>query len=438
MHQFLYPKRFEVQEIAVNSHLRTSAVGTAPTTQSGARVRMQQKVDGQWEIQRDGVPYQILGAGGCEHLEWLREAGGNTLRTWGIEQLETTAKGESLLDKAHRLDLMVVVGIWLTPPRRGADYAAEEFLQQQRNRVKAAVQKYRDHPAVLMWGLGNEMEEDGDDPNIWRELELLAQMIKQEDPHHLICTVIAGTAHHKVAHLMEYYSSLDILGVNVYGGAETVDTELAAQGWDRPYLLTEFGATGHWEVPTTPWGAPVEPSAASKVTSYETAHTAQFSQGRGLCLGTFCFLWGHKQETTATWFGMFLPSGEKTPTVDVMSRLWTGREPENPAPMLHDIQAAFREQTVARGSEHEVWAEVSGRGRNSLIFEWQVVAETHDRRSGGDPEETPPIIPDCVVENLGNRARIRVPDTKGAYRIFLYVRDGQGGGVGGNFPFYVE
>ncbi|MCC5024095.1 MAG: hypothetical protein J6386_15485 [Candidatus Synoicihabitans palmerolidicus] len=36
------------------------------------------------------------------------------------------------------------------------------------------VRRYRDHPAVLMWGLGNEMEGDGTDPRVWRELETLA------------------------------------------------------------------------------------------------------------------------------------------------------------------------------------------------------------------------------------------------------------------------
>ena len=237
---------------------------------------------------------------------------------------------------------------------------------------------------------------------------------------------------------MEHCPSFDLVGINIYDGADQVDAALASQGWDRPYLLTEFGPVGHWEVDTTPWGAPIEPSAATKAATYAAAHHAQFSQGRGLCLGTFCFIWGHKQETTATWFGMFLESGEKTPMVDAMSRIWSGEEPVNRAPVMHDLEAYFREKRVPTGSEHDVWVTVSDADEDTLTFEWQVVAETRDRKSGGDAERAPPVIPDCIIDNLGNRARIRVPDTPGAYRVFLYVRDGRGGGAAGNFPFYAE
>ena len=135
---------------------------------------------------------------------------------------------------------------------------------------------------------------------------------------------------------------------------------------------------------------------------------------------------------------MFLESGEKTPMVDAMSRIWSGEEPVNRAPVMHDLEAYFREKRVPTGSEHDVWVTVSDADEDTLTFEWQVVAETRDRKSGGDAERAPPVIPDCIIDNLGNRARIRVPDTPGAYRVFLYVRDGRGGGAAGNFPFYAE
>ncbi len=401
-------------------------------------VRLHQDPGGRWELHRDGLRYEVRGAGGHEHLELLRELGGNTLRTWSTEPLEAEVNGEKLLDQAHRLGLSAMVGIWLAHPRHGADYGDPHFLQTQRQRVRESVRHYRDHPAVLMWGLGNEMEESGEDLRVWRELEVLAQIVKAEDPHHPICTAIAGTDHEKVAKIKAYYPSLDILGINIYGGARTVVHALAEQDWTGPYLLTEFGPAGHWEVPATSWGAPIEPSAAAKASAYAAAHSFHCSAASGQCLGTFSFLWGHKQETTATWFGMFLATGEKTPAVDAMRRLWTGEEPAYPAPVLHELQADFREASVTAGSEHEVRAELDADDLTDLTFEWQVVAETHDRRSGGDAEEAPPVIPGCVSQDRGNRVRIRIPDTPGAYRVFLYVRNGKGGGAGGNFPFYAE
>ncbi|MCF3650154.1 glycoside hydrolase family 2 TIM barrel-domain containing protein [Synoicihabitans lomoniglobus] len=403
-----------------------------------ARVTLEQASDGTWQLRRNGEPYVIRGAGGYEQLEVLRESGGNTIRTWGVEQLGPDASGEPLLDRAARLGLCVLVGLWVDHPRHGFDYGDEAALQRQRERILTTVRRYKDHAAVLMWGLGNEMEEDGSDPRIWRELEVLARLVKAADPDHPVCTILAGTYNDKVRAMMPHYSAMDLLGINIYGGAEGVDDALAAQGWERPYLITEFGPVGHWEIETTSWGAPIEPTSAEKAATYANAHRAMIAAKRQLCLGTFCFLWGQKQETTATWFSMFLPSGEKTPSIDAMVRSWTGVEPIHPSPVIHGLQADFREKTIAVGSQHTVTADVTAPAGAELQFDWQVVAETHDRKFGGDPEERPPVIAGCVVKQNGATVDLRLPAEPGAYRVFLYVRDGHGGGAAGNFPFKVE
>ena len=404
---------------------------------SASKVELVESDSGVWQLQRNGEPYTIRGAGGIDHLELLQRSGGNTLRTWGVDQLENSPEGKTLLDRSAKLGLNVMLGLWVVHQRHGADYGDPKFLQQQRDRIRASVRAYRDHPAVLLWGLGNEMEADGEDPRVWQELEVLAQIVKEEDPHHPICTVLAGTGNEKVQRLQEHYTSLDILGINIYGGAQSVDQRLAEQGWARPYLLTEFGPVGHWEVEMTTWGAPIEPISADKVSTYDEAHRSQFERGRGLCLGTFCFIWGHKQETTETWFGMFLKTGEKTPMVDAMHRIWTGAEPEHRSPMITGLHSSLREKVADAASVHEVEVTYTNLDKGPLQFEWSVIAETHDRRSGGDVEATPPTIPGCVVENNGDRARIQLPDTSGAYRVFIFLRDAHGGGSAANFPFYV-
>ena len=73
-----------------------------------------------------------------------------------------------------------------------------------------------------------------------------------------------------------------------------------------------------------------------------------------------------------------------------------------------------------------------------LTYEWVVQAESTDRRIGGDPEAAPPGYPACIVSTAGSRARVRVPDQPGAYRLFVYVRDGQGGGASENVTFLVQ
>jgi hypothetical protein len=75
-------------------------------------------------------------------------------------------------------------------------------------------------------------------------------------------------------------------------------------------VITEFGPPGPWEVRKTSWGAPVEPTSTEKAKIYLRNHSGAIAAESAQCLGSYAFLWGHKQEATATWFGMFLPSGE--------------------------------------------------------------------------------------------------------------------------------
>src|SRR5258708_5722394 len=62
-----------------------------------------QKDETGYHLLRDGRPYVIKGGGGRVYLEMLKEAGGNSLRTWGEDDLEP------LLDRAQELGLTVTV-----------------------------------------------------------------------------------------------------------------------------------------------------------------------------------------------------------------------------------------------------------------------------------------------------------------------------------------
>ncbi len=101
------------------------------------------RTKGSWALLRGGEPYFIRGAGGNHSLELLAAAGANSVRTWDAEDLEP------LLDEAHALGLTVTVGIWLGHQRHGFDYDDPEQVAEQRQRVRRAVLRYKDHPAVL-------------------------------------------------------------------------------------------------------------------------------------------------------------------------------------------------------------------------------------------------------------------------------------------------
>lgn len=386
-----------------------------------------------WQLVRHGSAYTVCGAGGEDRPALLASLGGNTLRTWHTPDAR-------VLDAAHAAGLAVMAGLAVGHERHGFDYTDPHRVERQRAGLLSLVRKFKNHPALLVWGLGNETEgferPDGN-PLVWQELDVLARLIKAEDPAHPVCTVIAGPGAAKLASFERFCPHVDILGVNAYGDAPGIPDALARAGIMRPYLLTEFGPAGHWEVRATPWGAPIEPSGHDKAANYLRTHREIMRRSAGHCLGSFAFLWGHKQEVTPTWYGMFLPSGEKTASVDAMTLAWTGREAASPCPRIESVRSSFIESRVEPGSCHEVHAAIVAGGDERLTLDWTVLAESSDRKIGGDPESVPPSWPDCVRVGEGGEATLTAPAQPGAYRLFLRVRDGAGSAAVANFPFLV-
>lgn len=74
------------------------------------------------------------------------------------------------------------VGFWLESECGWFSYKNTEHCEKQLERVKKEVADYKDHPAVLAWGIGNEAEGDGGDPAFWKQIEKLVQATKALDP----------------------------------------------------------------------------------------------------------------------------------------------------------------------------------------------------------------------------------------------------------------
>ncbi len=400
---------------------------------SPSPTKLHRNSDGRWQLLRNDRPFFTQGAGGGRRFDLLKKLGGNTVRTWHTNSFEE-------LDRAHAYGLAVMAGLSVEHERHGFDYGDRSRVESQRIRILDTVRRLKDHPALLIWGLGNETEgferPDGH-PGVWRELDRLARMIKAEDPDHPVCTVIAGPRMEKLSSFKQYCPHVDILGINAYGEALDTPGALTRAGLEIPFLLTEFGPTGHWETRLTPWGAPVEPSGPEKARVYLDTHREILRRSGGQCLGTLAFLWGQKQEVTPTWYGMFLATGEKTAAVDAMALAWSGIEPEHRSPTITRLSSSLAESVIPSASEHEVLADVDQGSEGDLRFDWHVMAESTDRGIGGDPERMPPEIPGCVTRKAFCQAVVRAPEKSGAYRLFLYVRDSQGAGATANIPFFV-
>ena len=408
---------------------------------SATEVKIGKDDKGHFVLLRDGQPYFIRGAGGSTHLALLKEHGGNSIRTWGIETLEQQEDGKRLIDRCAELGLTAAAGIHVGHERHGFNYSDPVQIKRQREAVRDAVRKYKDHPALLVWGLGNEMEgptSDGRDPRIWKELNELAAIVKAEDPAHPVMTVIASAAATKVKGILEHYPNIDILGVNSYAGAGGAAAAAKSAGWKKPFVLAEFGPSGHWEVPKTKWGAPIEPSSRDKAAAYFSSQKTMVEDAADISLGSYCFVWGQKQETTSTWYGMFLKSGEKLPQVDAMCRAWTDKWPANRCPRVTRFDSELKEAVFAPAQLCTVRAEATDPDGDELKWEWTVTAESTDVKVGGDKEPEPPSFPDAIVSTEKSQAVIRTPAKPGNYRVFAIVRDGKGGASAENFCFRVE
>lgn len=389
------------------------------------------RTDGRWQLLRDGQPYLIRGVGGSGDKARLRDLGGNSFRTWDAQDIDAQ------LDEAQRLGLTVTVGIWLKHERHGFDYNDPDFVAAQFATVQEQVLRYRDHPAVLMWALGNEMEGEGGDAAIWSHIESCAALVKRLDPTRPTMTVTAEIGGDRVRNIHRLCPSIDIIGVNSYAGASSLVQRYRAAGGTKPLVLTEFGPFGTWEVERNAFGSLPEPTGNAKAEQYRRHYTATVVDNADLVLGGYAFTWGNKLEMTQTWFGMLLSDGSKLPSVDAISTLWTGRPPANLCPSVDPIRLSS-DAILAPGSTFEADAVASDPEGDPLEYEWALEGEVANPGQGGDPEVAPPVLSDAVTPIGPGRARVVAPTEPGRYRLYLYVRDGKGSATTANVPLRVS
>jgi hypothetical protein len=400
-------------------------------------VRIERKPDGGFQLLRNGKPYFIKGGGG-QNPAVLVAAGGNSVRGGGSAEN---------LDRLHAAGISVQYGLSIGKPRQGFDYSDQAAVAKQLEAALAVVKRFKNHPGILTWALGNESELTANEPDrlrLWAALEDLTKAIKAEDPNHPVIAVLAGTS--RLAEVKKYCPSLDAIGLNAYGSMLRLPESVAAAGWDGPYIVTEFGPRGHWEVEKTPWGLPIEDSSTEKADFYLKAYRHAV-EGQPQALGAYVFLWGSKQEKTHTWYGMFLPDGSPTAAVDVMTYLWTGKWPANRAPRIGPGKFKITAESGTTGRENEFLTgaklrcavNTSDPEGEAVSVSWDLRLDVSDNPNrGGDRESPSSPIEGAVLSESGNEALIQVPSKPGNYRIFVYARDPGGKAATANVPILAE
>ena len=378
---------------------------------------------------RGGKPYFVKGAGGSGSPEQLAARGANSIRTW------TTGGLQEILDQSEKLGLTVSAGIWLESECSWFSYQNPEHCKKQTERVRKEVMAYRHHPALLAWGLGNEIEGDGSNVALWKQLDRLAVMVKELDPAHPTYTAVAGANEAKVKGMMDHAPHLEFLGINTYGGIVSLRKHLEKIGWKRPWMLTEWGPRGFWESSKTSFNAPLEQTSSEKAAMIRSAYQKVITPSGG-CLGSYVFVWGWKFEATATWFGIFTHEGETTAVADALQEVWGGGKPANSAPAIQPMSGVPKAFLKA-GTTFHALAKATDPDGDKLVWNWSVLPEPNSHNGHKSPPMPKPLA-GAVVSTMFERATVNAPSKPGIYRLHVWVKDGKGHAATANVPFQVK
>ena len=388
-----------------------------------------------FKLLRNGQPYYVKGVGGDVFMDKTVAAGGNSVRLWGAENAQV------VLDDAQKHGLTVMLGLWMAPERHGFDYSDKWAVEDQLAQFKAVVSRFKNHPALLMWGVGNEVDLAYTDFSVWNAVQEIAAMIHREDPNHPTCVVTAGIDAPEVQLIQEICKDIDILGINTYGDLPALPEKVKLFGWQKSYMVTEWGPNGHWEVAKTTWGAAIEQTSTEKAITYRDRYSNYIYKDSLNCLGSYVFLWGQKQETTPTWYGVFV-GGKQTEAVDVLQEVWTGIKPLHWAPQIDSFLLNGKNPSESfitrRGAKIEVQLNLRHETPQNLSYKWEILPESEFTKSGGDAEKRPDAIPVIMKADGGFSYHFKAPFQGGAYRLFVYVYDTHEQLACANFPFFIK
>lgn len=401
-----------------------------------------EKTEEGYRLIRNGAPFEVKGASGSiAHLEELKLAGGTTVRFYDTINLQYK------LDLAHKYGLAVIADIPIPPYSKAYNPYATEL---QRENIKKIVQKfvarYKDHPALLMWMLGNEIHypRTGSGDGFTRYFNELIHTIKATDPNHPVTTAISQAGRHLILNLY-YRADLDLIAINSFGGVKELEKDLKQIEilWNGPYMISEWNDEGPWSQEVTKWGAPIEPTSTKKAERLSAMYTDHIAPLKERCIGNLIFYWGYKHERTHTWFSLFTEQGGITPSVNAVEKIFkndTSIPYEGPQLDFLMLNRYGPQESILLTAGRENTADIffNAPECDSISISWEILPEIwiHEP-TANRKEQKPTPLDHLILESRDNMIRFTTPEKEGPYRIFTYIKDHKGNVATANFPFYV-
>ncbi|MBZ6226135.1 discoidin domain-containing protein [Streptomyces olivaceus] len=416
--------------------LAVGALTALPAQQAHAAGSVVQVTGGQgdWQLTVDGSPYQVKGltwgpspADAERYMPDLASMGVNTVRTWG-----TDASSRPLLDSAAAHGVKVIAGFWLQPgggPGSGGcvDYLTDTaYKDQMLAEFPRWVQEYKDHPGVLMWNVGNESVlglqncYGGDELERQRDayttfVNDVAKKIHAVDPNHPVTSTDAWVG------AWPYYQKnapdLDLYAVNAYDAVCDVRSAWEQGGYTKPYIVTESGPPGEWEVPDDANGVPEEPTDQAKAEGYTDAWNCVTGH-RGVALGATLFHYGTEYDFGGIWFNL-LPAGQKRLSYYAVKRAYGGdTSGDNTPPVVSGFGVEGGAGQVQAGKDLVLTTRATDPDGDPVAYE--VLANSNYIDQGKQLTTLP------ATDLGGGRLRVTAPDRPGVWKLYVKATDGKG------------
>ncbi|MCC5929864.1 MAG: cellulase family glycosylhydrolase [Cyclobacteriaceae bacterium] len=406
------------------------------TSSSEGRVVIDRTEDNGYQIKVEGEPFIIKGAAGFNHLADLAKVGGNTIRTWHSND------AQEILDEAFKNGIYVILGIHLETPKDGADYGDKDFIRQQRERVFETVNKYKNHPALLIWALGNEVNTNPLDKRVWEEINYLAGVVKKMDPDHPTTTMLVPFRR-TIFYARIKLTNLDAISFNSFDSVDETIRKINTPfiGYTGPVIFSEWGVGGNWEATKkTLWDAPLELNGIEKGHLITDRFKQYFDNKFPNIIGNLIFYWGYRQEGTETWFSIFTQHGKKTPMYYAMKSIWQNRENTNWP--FNNLDLLLNDKMMSDTLIYRRGQLVKAKITTNTVFDstefsyhWQILPE-------GVSDQT--LITyqidfeDYLKEDTSMpHLEFSVDLEEGPYRLYAYIISGDSLSYTVNVPFYV-
>ena len=126
--------------------------------------------------------------------------------------------------------------------------------------------------------------------------------------------------------------------MNSYGAVCNVNSDWINGGYTKPYIVTESGDAGEWEVPNDANGVPTEPTDQQQRDGYTSAWNC-IAGHPGVSLGGTLFNYGVENDFGGVWFNL-LTGGWRRLSYYAVKQAFTGQAQTNTPPAItsHDAQ----------------------------------------------------------------------------------------------------